>query len=144
VLWCYLQPEKAQIGTQLAPNCAHLLLRQKRSDKFLRLIGSVLLHIGKRVRIPLKRKGDGGMTGALGDDLGMDASTEFTCGSGGPNRRRRLPETSAPVHLPQFCLIPTCAYTAEAVARAEDLKAMRSAMRAGQNNTLVLSVRFRA
>jgi hypothetical protein len=43
----------------LAPNRAPRLLAHELSDKFLHLIGGILLHIGKRVRIPLEREGYG-------------------------------------------------------------------------------------
>jgi hypothetical protein len=70
-----LLPESAnwhRIGTEARAS----LLVQEVCDKSLRLIGGILLHIGKRVGVSLQREGDGRMSGALGYNFRMDAAPQ--------------------------------------------------------------------
>ena len=58
-------PESCELAPDWHPAARVVLLAHELSDKLLCLIGSILLHIGKRVRIPLERKGDGRVTSTL-------------------------------------------------------------------------------
>ena len=67
-------------GSGAEPEARRSQARQCRSESRIDLLSRFFLHGRQDMGLGVKRDADGGVTEALGDDLGVDALTEEHCG----------------------------------------------------------------